>query len=102
VLFLMEEWPEGLLEGTNRMALRPSRSAVELMLKSCGFTDVQVKPPRRPLDHSYFVGKRAVFTARACAEGERADLSYQLRDQETHYETWSGNHWAGHHGQAYG
>jgi len=80
VLFLMEEWPEGLLEGTNRMALRPSRSAVELMLKSCGFTDVQVKPPRRPLDHSYFVGKRAVFTARACAEGERADLSYQLRE----------------------
>src|SRR5207247_1166356 len=43
-------------------------------------TVVQVKPPRRPLDHSYFVGKRAVFTARACAEGERADLSYQLRE----------------------
>jgi len=64
VLYLMDENPDGLLEGIDGLAARPSRSAVELMLNRSGFADVRMIRARRPLESAYFNGKRAVFTSR--------------------------------------
>lgn len=59
-----ENRDEGPVKGVDSgLALRPSRSAVELMLTHTGFTDVRAIQPRRPLPDSYFNGGRALFTA---------------------------------------
>jgi len=65
VLYFHDEDPDGLLEGIDGLAAKPSRSAVELMLNRSGFADVRMIRARRPLESAYFNGKRAVFTSRA-------------------------------------
>jgi len=64
VLYLKGEDPDGLLEGIDGLAAKPSRSAVKLMLNRSGFADVKMIRARRPLESAYFYGKRAVFTSR--------------------------------------
>ena len=46
------------------LALRPSRSAVDLMLSQSGFQDIASIPPRPPLPPTFLDGTRALFTAR--------------------------------------
>ncbi len=61
-----EHRDEGPLKGVDiGLSLRPSRSAVELMLTHSGVTEVKAIAPSRPLPESYFNGGRALFTARA-------------------------------------
>jgi tRNA (mo5U34)-methyltransferase len=71
VFYLLDEDPNGFLQGDDGVALRPSRAAVELMLPYTGFTEVRVVPPTAPLEDAYFTGKRAVFTARVSHEAMR-------------------------------
>jgi tRNA (mo5U34)-methyltransferase len=68
VLYLAVQDEEGLLGGVGcGLRLRPTRSALELMLRESGFTDIQAVPPRSPLEAEYAKGKRALFTARVLA-----------------------------------
>lgn len=69
VFYVHAEDPTGVLHGVDGLALRPSRSALELVLKSNGFTSVCRVPPIPALGHTYASGKRAVFTARVATEG---------------------------------
>lgn len=50
------------------LRLQPSRSALELMLGSTGFTNVTGASPKPPLQEDYFKGRRAVFTAEVLAD----------------------------------
>ena len=48
------------------LGLRPSPSALQLMLEHSGFTDFTAITPRRPLQQHYFDGRRGLFTCRSC------------------------------------
>jgi len=59
----MQEGP-GHLGGVDAgLRLRPTRSAVELLLAASGFIDVEFIVPSPPLEDEYFKGKRALFVA---------------------------------------
>lgn len=65
-----EHRQDGPVKGVDiGLALRPSQSAVELMLAHSGFGDVTAIPARSPLPESYFNGGRALFTARVSDDG---------------------------------